>query len=262
VSARRTYQVKDVSRLARVSVRTLHYYEEIGLLVPARRTDAGYRLYSDDDLLRLQQILIGRELGLPLEEIRRLLDNPAFDRRQALIAQKQQLQRRAEQTAGMIAAVDAALAMLDSTGEGGDMENIFEGFDAARYDAEARERWGETDAYKEAARRTKRYTKEDWARHRAEQEAIYRDAAALMTAGRAPSDDEAMAVAERHRVLIDRWFYPCSLDTHRGLASLYGSDPRFAAGIDAHAPGLTAFLVAAIRANANRTPIGPPPHSY
>lgn len=252
MKARRTYQVKDVSRLAHVSVRTLHYYEEIGLLVPTGRTDAGYRLYTDADLLRLQQILIGRELGLALEAIRQSLDDPGFDRRKALLAQKQQLQRRATQTVAMIAAVDAALAALESTTEGGAMESIFEGFDPAKYDAEAQERWGDTDAYNEAARRTKRYTKADWARHRAEQEAIHADAAALMNAGRNAADADAMAIAERHRLLIDRWFYPCSRETHRGLAALYESDQRFAAGIEAHAPGLTAFLVAAIRANADQ----------
>ena len=250
MNARRTYQVKDVSRIARVSIRTLHYYDEIGLLTPTGRTESGYRLYTDEDLLRLQQILIGRELGLPLEEIRRSLDDPAFDRKQALLAQKEQLRQRARQTAAMIAAVDAALAMVERADKGGTMESIFEGFDAAKYDAEAKERWGDTDAYKEAARRTKRYTKEDWARHRAEQETIYRDAAALLSAGKAPSDDAAMEVAERHRLLIDRWFYPCSVETHGGLASLYESDPRFAAGMDDHTPGLAAFLVAAIRANA------------
>jgi DNA-binding transcriptional MerR regulator len=249
VNVRRTYRVKEVSRLAGVSIRTLHYYEEIGLLVPTGRTDARYRLYTDDDLLRLQQILINRELGLPLEEIRHSLDEPAFDRRQALLAQRKQLQQRAEKTAAMIAGVDAALAALDS--KGGAMGKLFEGFDPAKYEDEALERWGNTDAYKEAARRTRRYTKEDWARHRAEQEEIYRDAARLMSGGKNPSAPDAMAVAERHRLMIDRWFYPCSRDTHRGLASLYETDPRFAAGIDAHAAGLTVFLAAAIRANAN-----------
>jgi DNA-binding transcriptional MerR regulator len=249
VTARHTYKVKEVSRLAGVSIRTLHYYEEIKLLVPGGRTEAGYRLYTDGDLLRLQQILIGRELGLPLEEIRRSLDDPAFKLRDALLAQKKQLEARAARTAGMIAAVDAAIAVMDT--KGGAMERMFEGFDPAKYEAEAKERWGGTDAYKEAARRTKQYTKEDWARHRAEQEQIYRDAAALMNDGKDPSEADARAIAERHRLLIERWFYPCSRDTHRGLASLYESDPRFSAGIDAHAAGLTGFLAAAIRANAS-----------
>jgi DNA-binding transcriptional MerR regulator len=252
VTARRTYQVGDVSRIARISVRTLHHYDEIGLLVPGVRTAAGYRLYTDDDLLRLQQILIGRELGLSLENIRRSLDDPSFDRRQALLAQKRQLQDRAAQTAAMLAAVDAALAIVNSSSQGGTMESIFEGFDPAKYETEAGERWGETNAYKEATRRTKRYTKEDWQRHRSEQDAIYADAVMLMNTGTAPTDDAAMEVADRHRLLIDRWFYPCSVEAHRGLADLYESDGRFAAGIESHATGLTAFLAAAIRANADR----------
>lgn len=250
MSARRTYLVSEVSRVAGVSIRTLHYYEEIELLVPTGRTDAGYRLYTDDDLLRLQQILIGRELGLSLEQVRLSLEDPGFNLRQVLIAQRQQLERRAEKTSAMIAAVDAAIAVLQSGGR--PMEAMFGGFDPSKHDVEAQERWGDTNAYKEAARCTKGYTKEDWARHRAEQDEIYRDAAALMRAGKRPSEPDAMAIAERHRLSIDRWFYPCSLDTHRGLASLYENDPRFAAGMDAHASGLTAFLVAAIRANASQ----------
>ena len=83
--------MKDVARLAGVSVRTLHHYDSIGLLVPAIRTDAGYRRYTDADLLRLQQILIGRELGLSLEEIRRSLDDPRFDRKAVLLEQKNRM---------------------------------------------------------------------------------------------------------------------------------------------------------------------------
>jgi len=252
VTARRTYQVGDVSRIARISVRTLHYYDEIGLLVATVRTDAGYRLYTDEDLLRLQQILIGRELGLSLEDVRRSLDDPSFDRRQALLAQKRQLQERAAQAAAMIAAVDAALALVNSSGQGGSMESIFEGFDPGKYETEVRERWGGTTAYQEATRRTEQYTKEDWQRLRSEQDALYADAAVLINAGTAPTDEAAMGLAERHRALIDGWFYPCSVEAHRGLADLYEADGRFAAGIDSHAKGLTAFLAAAIRANADR----------
>jgi DNA-binding transcriptional MerR regulator len=251
VNAKRTHQVKDVSRIAGVSVRTLHYYEEIGLLVPAARTEAGYRLYTDDDLLRLQQILIGRELGLPLEQIRRSLDDPAFDRKRALIQQRRQLQDRAAQTAAMISAIDAALAVVNARNRGGAMEHLFQGFDPAKFEAEAKERWGDTDAYKASARRTKGYTTEDWARHRADQQALYADAAALIRRGASPSSEEAMAVAERHRLLIDRWFYPCDRNMHVGLASLYESDARFSDGMNVHTPGLAAFLVAAIRANAD-----------
>lgn len=252
MTAQPTYQVGDVSRMTRISVRTLHYYDEIGLLVATVRTDAGYRLYTDEDLLRLQQILIGRELGLSLEDIRRSLDDPSFDRRQALLAQKRELQERAAQAAAMIAAVDAALALVNSRKQGRSMESMFEGFDPAKYETEARERWGGTNAYQEATRRTKQYSQEDWRKLRSEHDALYADAAVLMTAGMAPTDDAAMRLAERHRMLIGRWFYACSVELHRGLADLYEADDRFTAAIDNYAKGLTAFLAAAIRANADR----------
>lgn len=248
---RNTYQVRDVSRIAGVSIRALHYYDEIGLLVPTTRTDAGYRLYTDRDLLRLQQILIGRELGLQLEDIRHALDDPAFDFREALLAQREQLEQRARETAKMIAAVDAALALVTEPGRERRMDQLFDGFAVSRrYEAEARERWGNTYAYKEGARRTKGYTTEDWTRLREEADAIYADAAALMKAGRVAVDEKVLHIAERHRLWIDRWFYPCSSEMHQALASMYESDARFATAIDEHSPGLTTFIVAAIRAKA------------
>jgi len=253
MNARRTYRVKDVARIAGVSVRTLHHYDEIGLLVPRTRSGAGYRLYNDDDLFRLQQILLGRELGLSLEEIRSSLDDPRFDRRKALLAQREQLRKRARQTEAMIRAVEAALMVLDDR-KGGtmDIEKIFDGFDPSKYEDEVQERWGNTDAYKESMKRTKRYTKEDWKKIQAEQAAVYADAVGVMKSGAKPGDEKSMDVAERHRLSIDRWFYPCSHAMHEGLASMYETDSRFAESINKHSEGLTDFLVAAIRANALR----------
>ena len=133
-----------------------------------------------------------------------------------------------------------------------DMTKIFDGFDPAKYEEEAKQRWGNTDAYKESMKRTKRYTKQDWETMKAEQSAIYKDAFSAMKAGKKASDASAMDIAERHRLSINRWFYPCSAMAHRGMASLYESDDRFAASIDQHGEGLTPFLVAALRANADR----------
>jgi DNA-binding transcriptional MerR regulator len=256
---RRTYQVKEVAALTGVSVRALHHYDEIGLLVPGARTDAGYRLYDDADLLRLQQILLGRELGLTLEEIRRSLDEPSFDQREALRAQRRQLEARARQTSAMIRAVDHALAALDGKGEETmDGKSLFEGFNPLAYEDEAERRWGDTKAWAESRARTARYTAEDWKRHAAEQSSIYGDASALLTAGKAPDSPQAMDVAERHRLAIDRWFYPCPPAMHVGLADLYEADARFAANIDKFGAGLTPFLAAAIRANARRAAGAPP----
>lgn len=250
----RTYQIKDVAQLAGVSVRTLHHYDSIGLLVPEARTAAGYRLYTDADLFRLQQILIGRELGLSLEEIRRALDDPRFDRKTALLDQRKRLIERVRQTEAMIRAIDAALdALQDSRKKGAmKMEDLFEGFDPSRYEDEARHRWGKSEAFLESEKRTRRYTPDDWKALKAEQAAVYDDAHSALQAGQRPSDEAVMEIAERHRLLIDRWFYPCSLSMHCGLASMYESDDRFRQTIDRHGQGLTSFLAEAIRANAAR----------
>ena len=249
----RTYQVKDVAKLTGVSIRTLHHYDAIGLLVPGSRTTAGYRLYTDADLLRLQQILIGRELGLPLEEIRRSLDDPRFDRKGALLDQRQRLCERARQADAMIRAIDAALAACSTTSGEINMADLFNGFDSSRYEDEARQRWGNTEAWAQMEKRTNAYTPDDWKALMAEQGVVYAAAFAALKAGKAPSSDEAMDIAERHRLSIDRWFYPCSHTMHQGLASMYESDDRFRQSIDTYGEGLTTFLAESIRANAGRS---------
>jgi MerR family transcriptional regulator, thiopeptide resistance regulator len=240
--------------LAGVSVRTLHHYDSIGLLVPQARTAAGYRLYSDADLLRLQQILIGRELGLSLEEIRRSLDDARFDLKTALLEQRERLKVRARHAEAMVRAIEVALAALDGNGEKGiaKMENLFEGFNPAEYDEEVRRKWGQSEAFVESTKRTAHYTSDDWKAVRAEQASIYDQACAAMRAGKTPSDGTVMDIAERHRLSIERWFYPCTPSMHRGLASMYEGDDRFRQTIDEHGEGLTVFFAEAIRANARR----------
>jgi DNA-binding transcriptional MerR regulator len=253
MSSRPTYRVKQVAALARVTVRTLHHYDDIGLLSPRLRTEAGYRLYTQDDLLRLQQILIGRELGLSLEAIRRSLDDPGFDRRQALLEQRAELRARAERAADMIRAIDTALTLIEEKRMSEvDLKKIFDGFDPAAYENEVEQRWGDTDAYKISTRRTKSYTDADWQRFKSEQSAIFADALRAMNDGIQPHEARAMDVAERHRLSIDRWFYPCSVTMHCGLADLWEADRRFADNIDEHGAGLTQYLAAAVRANASR----------
>ncbi len=253
MARQRIFHVSEVARITGVTVRTLHHYDDIGLLGPSERSEAGYRRYDEDDLLRLQQILIGREQGLALEEIRRSLDDPDFDRRQALLEQKEQLLERSRRTHAMIRAVEAALELLDEhTGGTMDIQQLFDGFDPSQYEAEAEARWGHTDAYRESAKRAKRYTQADWEAIKEEQSAIYADAVAALAAGHAADSAKAMDIAERHRQSISRWFYPCSLTIHVGLADGYESDSRFAENIDRFGAGLTPYLAAAIRANAKR----------
>jgi DNA-binding transcriptional MerR regulator len=247
----RTYQVKEVARLAGISVRTLHHYDHIDLLVPSDRTRAGYRLYTDDDLLRLQQILIQRELGMPLEQIRRALDDPSYDRRAALLRQREELAARVTRAQDMLRAIDTALSLLgrdpSTMNTNDDMKPIFDGFAD-----ETRERWGNTDAYKISQARVSGYGEADWRALQSEQDAIYADLARVLAAGLPADGDDATAIAERHRLSIDRWFYPCSSAQHAALADLYEADPRFAASIDRHGAGLTPFLAAAIRENSRK----------
>lgn len=249
MAPRRSYRVNEVARLAGVSVRALHHWHDIGLLVPSGRTERGYRLYDDDDLLRLQQILVGRELGMPLEAIRRSLDDASFDRTTALLAQRAELVRRVEATERIIRAIDRALAATEETM---DMKEIFDGLDHTAHEREAEARWGDTDAWKESQRRTKAYSTADWEELRREQAAIYDDAFRALSEGKGATDDDAMDIAERHRLSIDRWFYPCDRAMHGRLADLYENDARFAANIDRFGAGLTPFLAQAIRANARR----------
>ncbi len=119
----------------------------------------------------------------------------------------------------------------------------------AAWEVEAKERWGDTEAYKESSRRTKRYTKDDWARMEAEKEGIEAGFADAMASGDAPDGERATHLAEQARLHIDRWFYPCSHAMHAGLAEMYVGDPRFRAHYDDRAPGLADYVAAAIRAN-------------
>lgn len=250
------HTVGDVAKLARVSVRALHHYDEIGLLKPSGRSRSGYRLYTDSDLERLQQVLFFRELGFALEEIVRVLQSPDFDRREALLAQRGLLVAKGERLLAMVTLVDKTIDALEKgivmTAE--EMFEVFGEFDPKAHEEEAEKRWGETPAYAESARRTKRYTKDDWTAIKEEGDAITAALATAFASGEAPGDPQVLALAERARLHIDRWFYPCSRAMHVSLGDMYVADPRFTAFYDKHRPGLAQFVCDAIRANAVAAP--------
>ena len=248
------YTVGEVAKLAHVSVRTLHHYEHVGILRPSGRTDAGYRLYTDEDLATLQQALFYKELGFGLEEIREMLADPAFDRREALLAQREMVIAQAQHFEAMLGLIDRTLISL----EGGarmtkeEMFEVFGDFDPSEYEDEVQQRWGDTDAYKVSARRTAKYTKQDWERYKAESDANSAEMIALFDDGVAPDDSLSMDVAEEARLLIDRWFYPLSREMHVYLGEMYLSDPRFKAHYDKQREGLAQWFHDAILANSAR----------
>jgi MerR family transcriptional regulator, thiopeptide resistance regulator len=238
------YTVGEVARTAHVSVRTLHHYDELGLLVPSGRSGAGYRLYDDADLERLQQILFYRELGLPLDEIARIMADPAFDRTEALLAQREALRAQVIRAEALLDAVERALSAT-RTGVAMTKEEMFEVFgddDPTQYEDEVKERWGDTEAYRVSMERTKRYTKEDWKDVKAETDQMFADFTRVFTEGHAPGDPEVQEVVERHRLSIDQRFYPCSKEMHAGLGRMYVADPRFKKNYDKHAEGLAQFV--------------------
>jgi MerR family transcriptional regulator, thiopeptide resistance regulator len=246
------WTVSEVAGLSHVSVRTLHHYDEIDLVRPAKRSDAGYRLYDHHDLERLQQVLFFREVGFSLEDIRAVLDDPAFDRTEALLVQRELLEDKTERLRAMITTIDTAIE-AEQKGiamDEKDMFEVFGGDDPTRYEDEARERWGDTDAYKESRRRAKSYTKEDWLRIKTDQEAVEDGFATAMSEGFTPDSPEALALAERARLGIDQAFYPCSYQMHANLGRMYIADQRFAKHYDDRKPGLAKYICDALVANA------------
>lgn len=248
------HTVGEVARLASVSVRTLHHYDGIGLLEPSERTAAGYRLYSAADLTILQQILFFKELGFGLDDIRRIMGDRSFDRGEALALQRRMLTEKAARLDRMIDAVDAALDAMErgTTMDEKDMFEVFGDFDPKEYEAEVEQRWGDTDAYKESARRTKGYTKQDWQRFKDEAQQIGTETARLMDEGVPADDPRTMDLAEQARLQIDKWFYPCPHEMHVDLAEMYIVDPRFRATYEKIHEGMAGYWHDAILANAAR----------
>jgi MerR family transcriptional regulator, thiopeptide resistance regulator len=241
------FTVGELSRWTGVTVRALHHYDEIGLVRPSQRSAAGYRLYDDRDVLRLQQVLVLRELGVPLQDIGAALDTSA-KRDAVLREQRRALVDKRARLDAMLAAVDAALEALErgKTMTPVDVSKLFEGFRNEDYVDEARKRWGNTPAYKESARRIQQYGPGDWEAIRTESEAIYGRLAQLMQQGMEANDPAVQAAVEDHRAHLERWFYPCSKQMHHGLGEMYVGDPRFAASLDKVAPGFARFLRDAI----------------
>ncbi|WP_324784530.1 MerR family transcriptional regulator [Streptomyces sp. H51] len=252
-----SYSVGQVAGFAGVTVRTLHHYDDIGLLAPSGRSRAGHRRYSDADLDRLQQILFYRELGFPLDEVAVLLDDLATGRgdpRAHLRRQHELLTARIERLQKMAAAVEHAMEAR-TMGIHLTPEERFEVFgdkDPEQYAEEAEARWGGTAQYAESQRRAARYTKQDWKRLQAEVDDWSERYTALMASGEPATGEAAMDLAEEHRRHISRWFYECPYDMHRCLGDMYVADERFKAFYDAMRPGLAEHLREAITANADR----------
>ncbi|HYF96050.1 MAG TPA: MerR family transcriptional regulator [Symbiobacteriaceae bacterium] len=241
------HTVKAVADIAGISVRTLHHYDEIGLLKPAKVNASGYRLYTQGDLERLQQVLFFKELGFGLTDIKEIIDSPDFDRKNALLQHKQLLLEKQDRIRKLIESVDRTLDSIER-GIHMDEKELFDGFDP--YAEEAKQRWGHSEEFKESVRRTKKYTKADWAQIQQEGAEVYEGLVSVMD--RDPADPEVQAWIARHHEQINKWFYQCSTLVYRNLGIMYVDDERFTANIDKYKPGLALFMRGAMAVYCDR----------
>ena len=233
--------IKEFADFTGVSVRTLHYYDEIGLLPPASVDRAtGYRYYDENSLLRMQEILFYRELDFSLKSIEEILSSPNYDKTQALEEQKRLLILKKERLENLISAIDGAMKG----------ENVMKAFDNTEFEkhkAEAKEKWGKTDAYKEHKEKTKDYSKDKWNSLAAGMDEIMAAFGASMKNGAAPDSSEAQDLVKSLQRHITENYYNCTNEILYGLGQMYVADDRFRANIDKHGEGTAAFIRESIK---------------
>ena len=234
--------VHEVSKLTGVSIRALQYYDEIGLLPPAQYTEAGYRLYDNAALERLQQILLFRELEFPLKEIKRILESPAFDRSKALEQQIELLTLKREH-------IDNLIRMARTVKLTGGITMDFEAFDKKKleeYAAQARKSWGTTPEYKEFEQKNSGKTLAELKQTGDGLMALLAEFASMKDAD--PAAPEAQAQARRVQNYITEHYYNCTNQIFAQLGKMYGSGGELTENIDrVGGPGTACFAAEAIR---------------
>lgn len=220
------YKISEISKISGVSIRTLQYYDEIGLLKPAKVTERGYRMYDDTNLSKLGEILLLRELEFPLKQITEILTYPGYDRKSAIDSQIELLTMKKERLEKLI-----EFAEKVKKGEAKKMD--FKAFDNREYEklqAEAKERWGKTDAYKEFEDRSKNKTKDSPMRSGAEMMKIFAELGDIKD--RDPDSREAQLLVKKLQDFITENYYTCTKEILASLGMMYTADKRFTASID------------------------------
>lgn len=238
-----SFSVSETAKLTGVSVRTLHYYDEIGLLSPSIISETGYRYYDDSALERLQQILFYRELDFTLKDIAEIMNASGYQKEDALRKQRELLQLKRKRLDKLIHLLDANLK--------GENTMSFKEFDMseienakAKYAKEVNERWGSTDAYKQSKRRTDGYTTEDWARIKEEADDITKRFAEKV--GEDPASAEVQELVAQWQNHITKYYYDCTNEILAGLGQMYVADERFTNNIDKFGEGTAKLMSQAI----------------
>ena len=238
-------QIKEFAELTGVSVRTLHYYDEIGLLKPCFvDKQNGYRFYDETSLERMQEILFYRELDFPLKSIAEILASPNYDKQKALAEQKRLLTLKKDRLERLIAALEQA--------EKGEITmSAFDNseYETARqqYEDEAKQRWGDTDAYRESRAKTAGYSKEKWNDVLAGMNGIFAEFSECKKCGDSADSDTAQRLVKKLQDYITANFYHCTNEILAGLGQMYICDERFRNNIDSHGEGTAEFVAEAVR---------------
>lgn len=235
-----SYSVKQLAKMAGVSTRTLHYYDEVGLLKPATVQENGYRVYEERELLLLQQVLFFRELDFSIEEIKRILSVPTFDVRQALRDQRALIELKRKRLTSLMKTIDTTIQKLTQATpmNDQDMQELYETFgeDAIKkYADEVKDKWGNTEAYKQSMERASTMTKPDYERYKQDSDVFMKKVAATMEKG--ATSPEFQALIAEHFASLSAWYEP-NFEMYRGLAKMYVDDPRFTAYYEHYRVGL------------------------
>ncbi|MBQ9106950.1 MAG: MerR family transcriptional regulator [Clostridia bacterium] len=238
-------QIKEFAELTGVSVRTLHYYDEIGLLKPSFVDEQnGYRFYDEGSLERMQEILFYRELDFFLKSIAEILASPNYDKQKALAEQKRLLTLKKDRLTRLIAALEQAEKGEITMGAFDNSE-----YETARqqYEDEAKQRWGGTDAYKESQVKTADYSKEKWNDVLAGLNGVFAEFAECKNCGNSADSETAQRLVKKLQDYITANFYHCTDDILAGLGQMYICDERFKNNIDSHGEGTAEFVSEAIK---------------
>lgn len=244
--------IREFAKISGVSVRTLHYYDEIDLLKPAFVDEQnGYRYYDDNSLEKMQEILFYRELDFPLKSISEILSSPDYDKHQALIRQKQLLILKRQR-------IDRLISAINDSMEGVKIMNT-NAFDNSEYEKareeylqEAKNRWGNTEAYKEHSKKTKDYSEEKWYDVNAGLMSIFSEFSDCMINGAIPTDEKPQTLVKKLQDYITVNYYTCTNEILLGLGQMYAGDERFRNNIDSKASGTADFVCKAINASCGK----------
>lgn len=239
-----SYSIKELSDLAGVSRRTLKHYDQIGLLKPKRQGTGDYRRYTKEELLRLQQILFFRELDFTLADIAKMMNSPRFDIRKSLEDHRALIEIRRDRLGALIETIDKTINGLTNkkhTMTDQDLYSSFSKEEEQKYAAEAKERWGNTEAYKQSQERYGKMSEREKEKVMIEGDALMKEIAKAFKAGESATGDAVQKLIAKHYEGL-RVFYDPNPELYRGLGEMYVSDERFGAFFDKYASGLAAFM--------------------